>query len=329
MSDSSRIGLEIKLLREQQSLSGKDLADKVGLSQSQMSRLESGQRRIDASLLGRLARALRVHPSTFFPEFGDPTPSAPPPAAAPAGRRSSARLPAVAEPIDHVGRLIRTERRQKHLTADDIARKINKPRSWILDLEAGATDLLTGEMVQRLSKALKVDPKILYDAQRKHLRELQERMQRLEQAYADRTRGRFELDDGKERAGVPSYGALGEQLEFGADGLPLGDVVDYLYLPDFPGHHFALTLVGEEMVTKTGPSFHEGDHLVFSIEREVRHRDFALAVTEDGETTFRQVFFDPRGLVRLQPRNLDYAPRQYHREEVTRLFRLAARVERL
>ena len=125
-----------------------------------------------ASLLGRLARALRVHPSTFFPEFGDPTPSAPPPAAAPAGRRSSARLPAVAEPIDHVGRLIRTERRQKHLTADDIARKINKPRSWILDLEAGATDLLTGEMVQRLSKALKVDPKILYDAQRKHLREL-------------------------------------------------------------------------------------------------------------------------------------------------------------
>ena len=41
------IGLEVKILRERIQMSAKDLAEKIGLSQSQMSRLEKGQRRID------------------------------------------------------------------------------------------------------------------------------------------------------------------------------------------------------------------------------------------------------------------------------------------
>lgn len=71
-----QFGLEIKLLREQRQLSAKDLAEQVGLSPSQMSRLESGQRRVDAVLLSKIARALEVHPSHFFQGFDDVAPSA-------------------------------------------------------------------------------------------------------------------------------------------------------------------------------------------------------------------------------------------------------------
>ena len=60
------IGLEVKILRERIKMSAKDLAEMIGLSQSQMSRLEKGQRRIDTKVLARIAEALGVEPSYFF-----------------------------------------------------------------------------------------------------------------------------------------------------------------------------------------------------------------------------------------------------------------------
>ncbi|MEE8143500.1 MAG: helix-turn-helix transcriptional regulator, partial [Planctomycetota bacterium] len=60
------IGKQIKKLREQKRITGKDLAQRIGLSQSQMSRLEQGQRRIDTEILARIADALEVSPARFF-----------------------------------------------------------------------------------------------------------------------------------------------------------------------------------------------------------------------------------------------------------------------
>ena len=60
------IGMEIKILRERKRISGKELAERIGLSQSQMSRLEKGQRRIDAQILHKIARALDVRYLTFL-----------------------------------------------------------------------------------------------------------------------------------------------------------------------------------------------------------------------------------------------------------------------
>ena len=51
------IGLEIKILRERLKVSSKELASRIGLSQSQMSRLEKGQRRIDTTILHKIAAA--------------------------------------------------------------------------------------------------------------------------------------------------------------------------------------------------------------------------------------------------------------------------------
>ena len=49
------------------------------------------------------------------------------------------------------------------------------------------------------------------------------------------------------------------------------------------------------------PSFREGDIAVFSSKSEIRSRDFVYARLEAERPTFRQVFFDPNGTIRLQP----------------------------
>ena len=107
-------------------------------------------------------------------------------------------------------------------------------------------------------------------------------------------------------------------------------VQDYLYVPHLQMEaDFALLLKGEEMHSKAAPSFEEGDMLLFSVQREVRHRDFALVVMDDGAWLLRRIFFDPRGVVRLQPLNLDYAPQLCHRDEVKRLYCLTGRIQKL
>src|SRR3990172_769666 len=96
------IGLEIRLLRERRGMTSKDLAARLGLSQSQMSRLEKGQRRIDAGLLNRVAEALGVAPAFFF---GD----SPPPVAP---------LPQTPD----LGRVLRQQRHIRHISAEDLAK---------------------------------------------------------------------------------------------------------------------------------------------------------------------------------------------------------------
>ena len=62
----NKIGDVIKKLREESGVTAKDLAQKIGLSASQMSRLESGQRRINSEVLTRIAKALGVAPSRLI-----------------------------------------------------------------------------------------------------------------------------------------------------------------------------------------------------------------------------------------------------------------------
>lgn len=326
------MGTEIRLLREQRGMSGKDLAAAIELSQSQISRLEAGLRRVDTTLLPKLAEALSVSITHFFPKLARESSPAPEPARRESGSHTtskSIRIEGAPDPIDHVGKIIRRERRNRHITADNLARSVNKGTSWVRELEGGATELLSGEMLQRVAKALKIAPKVLYDAQRNQIRYLQQRVGAMEQAYSNRTRGQLELGDSRPRPGVPMLGHVGDRLKLGPDGVPSADVLDYIYLPQGPNSDFALIHKGEEMMCKASPSFDEGDFLVFSLEKEVRHRDFALVVTELDAWLFRQVFFDPRGVVRLQPLNMDYAPQLCHRDEVKRLFCLTARVQKL
>ena len=313
------IGLEIKILRERKRISGKELAERVGLSQSQMSRLEKGQRRIDAQILHKIARALDVRPSFFFGEQGL------------TGDLSLG-------PIHRdIGRLLRAERRKKHLSADDLAKRISKPRSFVMSVEGGEANLLNNEVITRICKALGIKATLFFEAQQKTIHTLRQQIQRLEKAHADRTLGHLDTEalessqgDGRVRRPIPVLGEIGGGYpsEFGPDGEPLAAVDDYVFLPRVEDEKaFAFHAAGDSMERRESPSFSEGDIVVFSGKPEVRSRDFVFARIEGQKPSFRQVYFDPPG-VRLQPLNLSFPPQIFHREEILRMWRLVAHLRR-
>jgi transcriptional regulator with XRE-family HTH domain len=312
---SGQIGLEIKLLRERLKLSAKDLAERIGLSPSQMSRLESGQRRVDAVVLSKIARALEVHPSHFFRDAGEGEP--PPVAAEPAPSVEPAAPDEGGPPT--VGRLIRDARHRQHLTPDELGLRIGKARAFVLDIEAGRLDLLSFPILQKIAKALKLEPDALFEAEHAELKELKKAVARLERAHTERTLGE---------------GLRGLPLVAGEDGglptrfdarVPTDKVLDYVHVPGLRiGGGFAVAWHGEDMEATHGPSFRSGEVLIFSSDREPRHRDFVLAAL-GGRSLFRQLFLEPKGQVRLQPLNLDYPATILERDEVRELFPLVAR----
>lgn len=63
-------GEMLKALRELQELSQSELANLAGMSQSNISALESGARKIGRERALMLAKALKVHPAVIlFPDF--------------------------------------------------------------------------------------------------------------------------------------------------------------------------------------------------------------------------------------------------------------------
>ena len=319
-SDTMDIGLEIRLLRERKKVTGKELAERVGLSQSQMSRLEKGQRRIDTKLLNKIAEALDVKPSFFF-EGGEPD--------------------LVEVDLRHVnrdiGKLIRTERHKLHLTPDELGARIGKARSYVRSVEEGEIDVLSNEMISRISKALKMNSAQFFEAQQRIINTLKRRVARLSQAHAETTLGQIpmaQIESGEgdvTRKAVPIIGSVsgGYPQEFSADGLPIDDVDDFVFMPRLDDDKaFALYCVGDSMTSGAVPSFDEGDILVFSSKLQVGNRDFVFARTERNKPVFRQIIFDPNAWIRLQPLNLNYPPIVCNREEVISTFRLASVMKR-
>jgi transcriptional regulator with XRE-family HTH domain len=284
-----------------------------------MSRLEKGQRRIDTKLLNKIAEALDVKPSYFF-EGGEPD--------------------LIDVDLRHVnrdiGKLIRTERHRLHLTPDELGTRIGKARTYVRAVEEGEIDVLSNEMIARLSKALKMSPAQFFEAQQKIINSLKRQVARLSQAHAETTLGQIpgmDIDSGEgtTRRAVPVIGsvAAGYPQEFSADGLPVDDINEFVFVSRLDDDKaFALHCVGDVMKRNSAPSFEEGDILVFSPKLQVRNRDFVFGRTERNKPVFRQIIFDPNAWIRFQPLNLDYPPIICNREEVIASVRLAAVVKR-
>lgn len=310
------IGLEIRILRERMKVSAKELAEKVGLSQSQISRLEKGQRRIDTQVLHRIAQALGVSESHFF-RGGE----------VPADHTIPAVLP------ETVGKLIRSERRRRHVSAEDLAAKVGRPKALIQSIEEGKREP-DAELLGRIIKALRLPPNVLIASQQKMIHGLEAQVARLNAALSEATRGDLALEadqagaEALHRRGIPILGSLadGYPREFDSAGRPLLEVVDYVYVPELdPQEAFALHAVGDSMEASGSPSFREGDLLLFA-RATLRSRDFAFVRLANDEATFRQIFFEPGGRVRLQPLNLNWPPQTYSREEVLATWRLVGHV---
>jgi SOS-response transcriptional repressor LexA len=81
---------------------------------------------------------------------------------------------------------------------------------------------------------------------------------------------------------------------------------------------FAARVVGDSMT----PDFREGDIVVFSPAAKIEDgSDCFFRLEPDHETTFKRVFFEKNGAVRLQPLNPAYPPRVLNREQISGMYR--------
>jgi len=287
------IGNQIKVLREERRLTGKDLALKIGLSQSQMSRLEKGQRRIDTEILARIATALDVTPGVFF--------QADPPLLEDPLTLKRERELSIAQVHVELGKLIRNERRRRHLTSDDLARKTGHTKAYVLAVEEGRRNGLEGEFLQRACRILAIDPFTIVELQERIIRDLKTRVHDLDRRVASLVQG-----DPEGIAPLPGTPILvGDEsaypTEFGEDNQPMGAVEGFLLIPDLLGRStFALRMQDDDMTGKGDPSFRRGDIVVFATDRSASSGELAFVRYRGSQTTFRRFYQDGDGQYRLQ-----------------------------
>ena len=138
---------------------------------------------------------------------------------------------------------------------------------------------------------------------------------------------------GVRRVPIINKVAAGYPQEFTDLGYPVGVADEYITVPAEMGDAsaFAVRVVGDSME----PRYHEGDIVIFSPAAQVRSGDdcfvrFALGGgPNEGESTFKRVFFDAEERVRLQPLNEQYAPTVVRPDDIAGIFRALARYEKL
>ncbi len=110
-------------------------------------------------------------------------------------------------------------------------------------------------------------------------------------------------------------------------GYPPGGADDYVRCPDLHDPNaFAVRVVGDSME----PKYNEGDIVIFSPSATVDNgNDCFVRMCDPHETTFKQVFFEDEGQIRLQPRNHKYSPIIMPQEKVNGVWRAVIRYERL
>ena len=112
--------------------------------------------------------------------------------------------------------------------------------------------------------------------------------------------------------------AAGYPREFTDLGYPARVADEYVRCPDVTdADAFAARVVGDSMM----PEYREGDVVVFSPMRDVRDgSDCFVRLERDAETTFKRVYFEDGGRLRLQPLNAKYPARTLEREEVAGMY---------
>lgn len=107
---------------------------------------------------------------------------------------------------------------------------------------------------------------------------------------------------------------------------PRGVADEFLGCPDVSDPDaFAARVHGDSMQ----PKYRQGDIVIFSPAAHPRHGDDCFVRFDDGQTTFKRVFFETdessTPVLRLQPRNEKYRPQTVKPEQVTGLYRAVYR----
>jgi phage repressor protein C with HTH and peptisase S24 domain len=105
---------------------------------------------------------------------------------------------------------------------------------------------------------------------------------------------------------------------------------EYVGCPDVRDNDaFAARVHGDSMT----PKYREGDIVIFSPAAQPKDGDDCFVRFEDGQTTFKRVFFESgeggKGVIRLQPRNEKYRPQTVPSENVSGLYKAVYRYQRV
>jgi repressor LexA len=121
--------------------------------------------------------------------------------------------------------------------------------------------------------------------------------------------------------------SAGYPVDFDNMGYPVGIADDYVRCPDLHDPNaFAVRIVGDSMI----PAFSQGDIVILSPAAEVQNGDDCFVrFNHPHESTFKRVFFETEGKVRLQPRNETYAPQTVDGSQINGTYRAIMRFCRL
>jgi phage repressor protein C with HTH and peptisase S24 domain len=105
---------------------------------------------------------------------------------------------------------------------------------------------------------------------------------------------------------------------------------DYVGCPEVQDREaFAARVHGDSMT----PKYNEGDIVIFSPAATCKDGDDCFVRFEDGQTTFKRIFFEKgdRGaeVIRLQPRNEKYRPQVVARERISGMYKALFRYQRV
>ena len=257
-------------------------------------------------------------------------------------------------PTQPVGALLRARRAELGLTLQQVADRAGCVRSYVSEIENNKRSKPpSDELLVRLEEALSLPPGRLVDAavwstapaelrrEIEQSRKAAARLQRLidsaqgHEGVLDSAYQRGELSrllgqlGGEDRGGVSPVGlptevplinkvAAGYPSEFTDLGYPARTADEYVRVPELDdADAFAARVVGDSMV----PEYREGDIVVFSPARSIESgMDCFARLEPDHETTFKRVYFEGTGRIRLQPLNSSYPPRVLDRESVAGLY---------
>jgi phage repressor protein C with HTH and peptisase S24 domain len=256
-----------------------------------------------------------------------------------------------------LGQIIRHKREELDLTLDEVSRRVGFSKPYLSTIETGKVKNPPSDaLLRRLERVLKFEKGLLLhiahmermpsdirqayesaEAENEKLRQFFRRLmdkrasKKSMQTMLSRNRSKFEEGKSTLAAGrlVPIINKVvaGYPTDFNDLDYPVGVADDYVRGPDLHDPNaFAVRVVGDSME----PKFSEGDVVIFSPAAEVQNGDDCFVRFQmPHETTFKRVFFEKDGKVRLQPRNEKYSPTVVEGERVNGLYRAVMRYEKL
>lgn len=256
-----------------------------------------------------------------------------------------------------LGQIIRDRREEFRLTLDEVAAKTGFSKPYLSTVETGKVKNPPSDaLLSRLEKVLDFEVGLLQylahmermpadvrknfehaNAQNKRYRQMIEdivnRKTTVTQAKKLLKKDKFVVEPIAEKITpgslipVINRVSAGYPTDFDDLGYPVGYADDYVRCPGLHDPNaFAVCVIGDSME----PKFRQGDIVIFSPAAEVNNGDDCfIRFVSPHETTFKRVFFEKKKMIRLQPRNEQYAPLTVEGGRINGIYRAVIRYESL